>query len=202
MHSKACRRHGRRSSIFQPTHEALETNPQFMQIVSPNETIALISLSTKIGDTTGMINFVFRMSSSSRLCRGCPFIIGSFRRRKPERQKKQRCLKQRVNKAKLPIIAELGHSGISVQEFLELGRWRCDRLNKPIDEGLDIKVGDKLKFIGKSRARCATRWRFKLMRSSVKEWKKIMTSKDYLSQEEIDALLRQSSDDRNAESPV
>lgn len=39
-----------------PRMEALETNPQFMQIVSPNETIALISLSTKIGDTTGMIN--------------------------------------------------------------------------------------------------------------------------------------------------
>ncbi|MGV2686873.1 flagellar motor switch protein FliM, partial [Clostridium perfringens] len=39
-----------------PRLEALETNPQFMQIVSPNETIALISLSTKIGDTTGMIN--------------------------------------------------------------------------------------------------------------------------------------------------
>lgn len=39
-----------------PRMEAMETNPQFMQIVSPNETIALISLSTKIGDTTGMIN--------------------------------------------------------------------------------------------------------------------------------------------------
>jgi flagellar motor switch protein FliN len=31
------------------------------------------------------------------------------------------------------------------------------------------------------------------MKSSAKEWKKAMTSKDYLSQEEIDALLRQSS---------
>src|SRR5690606_28072059 len=39
-----------------PRLEALETNPQFMQIVSPNETIALISFSTKIGETTGMIN--------------------------------------------------------------------------------------------------------------------------------------------------
>jgi len=39
-----------------PSLEALETNPQFIQIASANDTIALISLSTKIGDTTGMIN--------------------------------------------------------------------------------------------------------------------------------------------------
>ena len=41
---KVCKKHGKRSLIFQPRLEALETNPQFMQIVSPNETIALISL--------------------------------------------------------------------------------------------------------------------------------------------------------------
>lgn len=34
----------------------LEVNPQFLQLVSPNETVAVVSLSTKIGDTTGMIN--------------------------------------------------------------------------------------------------------------------------------------------------
>jgi flagellar motor switch protein FliN/FliY len=37
------------------------------------------------------------------------------------------------------------------------------------------------------------------MRLSLKEWKKIMTSKDYLSQEEIDALLRQSSSEQEPE---
>lgn len=41
---------------LKPKLEVMEMNPQFMQIVSPNETVAVISLSTKIGDTTGMIN--------------------------------------------------------------------------------------------------------------------------------------------------
>src|SRR5690606_25327055 len=41
---------------LEPIMEALEMNPQFMQIVSPNETVAVISLSTKIGDNSGMIN--------------------------------------------------------------------------------------------------------------------------------------------------
>lgn len=39
-----------------PKLEVLEINPQFMQIVSPNETVIVISFNTKIGDTTGMMN--------------------------------------------------------------------------------------------------------------------------------------------------
>ena len=31
-------------------------NPQFLQMVSPNETVVVISLNTTIGETSGMIN--------------------------------------------------------------------------------------------------------------------------------------------------
>lgn len=34
----------------------LEVNPQFLQMISPNETVVVISLNTIIGETTGMIN--------------------------------------------------------------------------------------------------------------------------------------------------
>ena len=33
-----------------------EVNPQFLQMVSPNETVVVISLNTMIGETSGMIN--------------------------------------------------------------------------------------------------------------------------------------------------
>lgn len=57
-------------------------------------------------------------------------------------------LKERVNKAKLPIVAELGESRISIAEFLGLSVGDVITLNKPVDEGLSIKVGDKLKYMG------------------------------------------------------
>jgi flagellar motor switch protein FliM len=57
-------------------------------------------------------------------------------------------LQGRVNKAKLPIIAELGHSQISIREFLGLAVGDVISLDKSVDEGLQVKVGDKLKFIG------------------------------------------------------
>ena len=131
-----------------PRLEALETNPQFMQIVSPNETIALISFSTKIGDTTGMINLCIphvviepimpRLSAHH-------WFVSQKKERAPEEVE---ILEHRVNKAKLPIVAELGESSITIKEFLSLSAGDVITLNKPIEDGLKIKVGEKLKFIG------------------------------------------------------
>src|SRR5699024_6603272 len=36
--------------------EDFEINPQFLQMVSPNETVLVVSLNTAIGETSGMIN--------------------------------------------------------------------------------------------------------------------------------------------------
>lgn len=131
-----------------PRLEALETNPQFMQIVSPNETIALISFSTKIGDTTGMINLciphVVIEPIMSRLSVH-HWFVSQKKARAPEEVE---ILEQRVNKAKLPIVAELGESSLTIKEFLGLNVGDVISLNKSVDEGLKIKVGDKLKFIG------------------------------------------------------
>jgi len=131
-----------------PRLEALETNPQFMQIVSPNETIALISLSTKIGDNTGMINLciphVVLEPIMSKLSAHQWFIS----EKKASVPEEVEALKQRVSKAKLPIVAELGVSQLTVSEFLGLNIGDVISLNKPMHDGLSIKVGDKLKFIG------------------------------------------------------
>ncbi|WP_409340967.1 flagellar motor switch protein FliM [Paenibacillus sp. MBLB4367] len=131
-----------------PRLEALETNPQFMQIASPNDTIALISLSTKIGDTTGMVNLciphVVIEPIMPRLSVHHMFVT----HKKTKTVEESDALQERVNKAKLSMIAELGHSEISVHEFLNLAVGDVISLDKPVDQGLHIKVGDKLKFIG------------------------------------------------------
>ncbi|QGQ96239.1 flagellar motor switch protein FliM [Paenibacillus psychroresistens] len=131
-----------------PSLEALETNPQFMQIASANDTIALISLSTKIGDTTGMINLciphVVIEPIMPRLSVHHMFVT----HKKTKTDEETEALQSRVNKAKLPIIAELGHSSISIREFLGLAVGDVISLDKSVDEGLHVKVGEKLKFIG------------------------------------------------------
>ncbi len=131
-----------------PRMEALETNPQFMSLVSPNETIALISLSTKIGDTTGMINLciphVVIEPIMSKLSANHLF----FSQKKEPAVEEVEALKQRVHRAQLPVIAELGESRLSIQEFLSLSVGDVISLNKPIQQDLSIKIGSQLKFYG------------------------------------------------------
>lgn len=130
-----------------PRLEALETNPQFMQIASANDTIALISLSTKIGDTTGMINLciphVVIEPIMPRLSVHHMFVT----HKKNKSNEEAEALHSRVTKAKLPIIAQLGQSEISVKEFLGLGIGDVIPLTKPVEQGLHVYVGEKLKYV-------------------------------------------------------
>ncbi len=131
-----------------PRMEGLETNPQFLQLVSPNETIALISLSTKIGDTTGMINLciphVVLEPIMPRLSVHHWFVLQKKNRVAQEVE----AIQGRVRQTKLPLIAQLGHSQISVNEFLNLSVGDVISLNKSISSGLQVKIGNKLKFLG------------------------------------------------------
>lgn len=131
-----------------PRMEALETNPQFMQIVSPNETIALISLSTKIGDTTGMINLCIPHVVIEPIMPKLSVHHWFVSQKKSSIPEEVDALRNRVNKATLPIIAELGDSQITIREFLGLSVGDVISLNKPVQEGLSIMIGDRLKYIG------------------------------------------------------
>ncbi|WP_282941823.1 flagellar motor switch protein FliM [Paenibacillus sp. RC67] len=131
-----------------PRMEALETNPQFMQIVSPNETIALISLSTKIGDTTGMINLCIPHVVIEPIMPRLSVHHWFVSQKKTSAPEEVQALQSRLHKAKLPIIAELGESQISVGEFLNLNVGDVISLQKPVDELLKIRIGEKLKFYG------------------------------------------------------
>ena len=57
-------------------------------------------------------------------------------------------LQHRVHRAKLPIVAELGESQITISEFLSLAVGDVISLNKPVEDGLAIRIGDRLKYIG------------------------------------------------------
>ncbi|MGN7470224.1 flagellar motor switch protein FliM [Brevibacillus sp. SAFN-007a] len=131
-----------------PYQEGLEMNPQFMQIVSPNEIVVVISFSTKIGDTTGMIN----------LC--LPHVVLEpimaklsgqywFSKQKKTRDEDERLrVEERVKVAKLPIIAEMGTATITVADFLQLQKGDVIQLDQSLDSKLKIKIGDQVKFLG------------------------------------------------------
>lgn len=131
-----------------PILEKIETNSQVVQIISPNETIALVTLSIKIGKVAGMLNICIPH-----------LVIESIMDRLNTRhwfsQQEQELspsyeenMERILHKAKIPMTAILGRTRITVREFLELTRGDIIRLDKDIDTDLDIYVGNILKFTG------------------------------------------------------
>ncbi|NMM51236.1 flagellar motor switch protein FliM [Paenibacillus aquistagni] len=131
---------------IRPRLESFETNPQFMQIVSPNETIALISLSTKIGDTSGMINLCIPHVVIEPIMPKLSAHHWFVSEKKQSEPIEVEMLKHRLEQAKLPIVVELGQSNITVQEMMQLSIGDVIPLDKKVGEGLSVRIGERLKY--------------------------------------------------------
>jgi len=134
---------------LRPKLKKIETNPQFAQIMSPNETVALITLNTKVGNIEGMIHICiphlviepvipklstrFWFSGISKEITGNDLKI----------------IEKKIQSTVLPIKVVLGSSDIAVRDFLGLQIGDVIPLNTAANDDLKIYVGNLLKFYGK-----------------------------------------------------
>lgn len=134
---------------LRPRLKKIETNPQFAQILSPNETVALITLNTKIGSIEGMIHICIphlviepvipKLSTKFWFSGINKEITGSD----------LKIIEKKIQSTLLPIRVVLGDSEITVRDFLELGVGDVIQLNTSVNDDLKIFVGNLKKFSGK-----------------------------------------------------
>lgn len=124
----------------------LEVNPQFLQMISPNETVVVISLNTIIGETTGMINICLPHVVLEPIVPNLSvryWMQSNTKEMSPEQIK---TLENRVKQATLPVVAELGTTSISVEDFLMMNIGDVIELDQKITNPLILKVGNLPKF--------------------------------------------------------
>lgn len=131
-----------------PKLDKIENNSQFAQIVSPNETIALITLKAKIGEIEGLINICIPHIVLEPILPKLSTKLWFSTVTKQISDDEKKTLEKRVKRANLELSSILGESNITVEDFLNLQEGDVINLNKNIKEELEIKVGDKLKFVG------------------------------------------------------
>ncbi|PWK12703.1 flagellar motor switch protein FliM [Tumebacillus permanentifrigoris] len=127
----------------------LEVNPQFLQLVSPNETVAVVSLSTKIGEITGMINICMPHVVLEPIVPqlSTHYWMGTSKSTK-DYSEEWESIRQNLGKTQVPLVAELGSSSISIGEFLALNVGDVITLDQDVKAKLQLKVGERLKFTG------------------------------------------------------
>lgn len=124
----------------------LEVNPQFLQMISPNETVVVISLNTIIGETTGMINICIPHVVLEPIIQNLSVQYWMQSNTKEASPEQTKMLETRVKQAQLEVVAELGTSSITIEDFLFMTVGDVIQLDQKIDEPLILKVGGLPKF--------------------------------------------------------
>mgnify|MGYP005606200599 FL=1 len=115
-------------------------------MISPNETVVVISLNTIIGETTGMINICLPHVVLEPIVPNLSvryWMQSNTKEMSPEQTK---TLENRVKQSVLPVVAELGTTSISVEDFLMMNIGDVIELDQKIANPLILKVGNLPKF--------------------------------------------------------
>ncbi|MDX1771891.1 MAG: flagellar motor switch protein FliM [Planococcaceae bacterium] len=129
-----------------PIMTELEVNPQFLQMISPNETVVVISFNTIIGETSGMINICIPHVVLEPIVPNLSVRYWMQTNKKAVSPEQLEILENRVRKADLQIVAELGKTEISIEDFLLLQPQDVIQLNQKIEDPLVLRIGDVPKF--------------------------------------------------------
>ncbi|MBR1860343.1 MAG: flagellar motor switch protein FliM [Lachnospiraceae bacterium] len=129
-----------------PILQRVETNPQFAQIIAPNEMIAIVTLNIKIGDVEGFMNiclpFITLEDVMDKL--NTKYWFSTMQENRDENFKEY--LESMIRRVDIPIRAVLGKTTISVSDFMNLQIGDCIRLDTKVDNDMDIYVGNIKKF--------------------------------------------------------
>ncbi|MBR4152834.1 MAG: flagellar motor switch protein FliM [Selenomonadaceae bacterium] len=130
-----------------PVLEATESNPQFTQIVPPNDMVVIVTLHTKLGEVEGFMNicipYLVLEPIMSKLTTTF-WVAASVA--KDERKGQAEIIRKKLNKTKVPFVVEVGRVQITIREFLTLGFGDVLQLNTKVKEDFPCMVGTNPKF--------------------------------------------------------
>lgn len=129
-----------------PFLSEMEVNPQFLQMISPNETVVVISFNIIIGESSGMINICIPHVVLEPVVPNLSVSYWMQSNKKEPTEEQSKNIERTLKSAKLPVIAELGRGSITIQDFLHLQAGDLITLNTSIEDPLTIKVGNQAKF--------------------------------------------------------
>lgn len=131
----------------EPRLERIETNPQFAQIISPQEMTAIVTINLKIGDVEGLMNICLPYATLEDVIDKLNIKYWYSTMQNKEDGTYETVIESLISKAEIPIKALLGHSSMSVAEFVNLQPGDLIKLDANIENELEIYVGNIKKFM-------------------------------------------------------
>lgn len=132
---------------LRPRLGTIETNPQFAQIVPPNEMVMLITLETKIGESEGMMNLCIPYITIEPIIQklSAQYWFSSIRR--GESEVNRTMIQSRLDNVAVQISVEIGTVNLGFKDIMNLKVGNIIKMpNTTVREEFTFKVEERAKF--------------------------------------------------------
>ena len=129
-----------------PHLERIETNSQYAQVISPSEMIAIVTINVKIGNVEGLMNICLPFLTLEDVIDKLNTKYWFSNMTRMDDTDYSGTIENLIQKAQIPVKAVLGNSTISVSDFATLQKGDIIRLNRNVEDELDVYVGNIRKF--------------------------------------------------------
>lgn len=126
--------------------ERVESNPQLVQIVPPNEVVILISFELTLGDVRGMLNLCIPFNAIERVSnRLTTNNWVSYATASPT-EESTRQVRNRLEQSLVSVVATLAKTRLSTSDMLSLRVGDIVTTEKDINEPIEVSVENASKF--------------------------------------------------------
>ncbi|MBQ7557251.1 MAG: flagellar motor switch protein FliM [Lachnospiraceae bacterium] len=129
-----------------PVMERLETNPQFAQVISPTDMVAIVTLNMKIGDVEGFVNVCLPFFTMEAVMDKLNTKYWFTNMQETADEDYTENLEVMLKHVDVPVKAVLGVTSITVAEFTTLQIGDIIKLERNTGDELDVYVGNMRKF--------------------------------------------------------
>ena len=129
-----------------PLLQRVETNPQFAQVIAPNDMVAIVTLNMKIGEVEGFMNICLPFFTLEDIMDKLNTKYWFSTMQENHDENYESYIESLIRKVDIPIRAVLGKSVISVNDFVNLQVGDCIRLDSKVDDDMNVYVGNIRKF--------------------------------------------------------
>lgn len=129
-----------------PLLDRLETNPQFAQIIAPNDMVAIVTLNVKIGEVQGFMNMCLPYFTLEDIMDKLNTRYWYANMQEDKDEDYEEHIEALIRRVDIPIKAVLGKSDVSVNDFVNLQVGDVIRLDTRVDSELSVYVGNIRKF--------------------------------------------------------
>ena len=131
---------------IEPYLERIETNSQFAQIISPTEMIAIVTINVNIGGVEGLMNICLPFMTLEDVMDKLNTKYWFSTMQNKDESSYADVIETAINKALVPVSAYLGKSQITVIDFVNLQVGDIIKLDRCVEDELDVYVGNIVKF--------------------------------------------------------